>query len=311
MAVFSGRPCVYDKDQAPLVDLLLAHRLVVGVEHYPTTWRFRLLLTSRVWDPLKDTRVWEDKAGGLSGFAMLWRRSQESPYLALERLVHPDRSCSELMAEELCWGVDRAREIAEAQHLQIMLYTQALADEDVLKSQGFEPNPPDPQEHTAYYSCSLQKPLPKISLPPGYIMRQLTTADKIASYQELYDFSVVDPEHLREMLVSDEYSFLVVEDARSQFQAYCESSICRKEWDLSGRRIGWIDYIGTRPEQRGKGLGRAVLLEGLKILQEWGAEDARLVTISSNIPAVRLYESTGFVEEKAMEGISYKKVIVV
>jgi ribosomal protein S18 acetylase RimI-like enzyme len=80
-------------------------------------------------------------------------------------------------------------------------------------------------------------------------------------------------------------------------------------FQCSGQRNGWIDYIGTRPDHLGQGLGRAVLLASLDQLHAWGAHTARLLTISTNMPAIALYRSTGFARAEVPEPPSYQKSI--
>ncbi|HEU5200464.1 MAG TPA: GNAT family N-acetyltransferase, partial [Ktedonobacterales bacterium] len=75
--------------------------------------------------------------------------------------------------------------------------------------------------------------------------------------------------------------------------AFCTCSFNVEEQERLGRRDGWVDLVGTRPELRGKGLGRAVLLAGLRQLQALGAARALLGTQSTN-NAQRLYASVGF-----------------
>jgi ribosomal protein S18 acetylase RimI-like enzyme len=131
--------------------------------------------------------------------------------------------------------------------------------------------------------------------------------DELDAYEELFGFTAVSMQHRRELLSSDEYSHLVVADPSGALVAYCECSICRLEWQRSGQRIGWIDYIGTRSDQQRKGLGRAILLASLDRLRTWDAHTTQLVTISSNTPAVALYRSTGFTQLEIAEAPGYEK----
>jgi ribosomal protein S18 acetylase RimI-like enzyme len=163
--------------------------------------------------------------------------------------------------------------------------------------------------HNVYFARSLQAALPESVLPEGYSARALRGEADIEPYQALYDFAPVTVEHRRELLSSDEYSHLVVVDPSGEFAAYCESSICRAEWQLSGQRIGWIDYIGTRPERQRQGLGRAALLAALHWLQAQGARTAMLATISTNVPATSLYTRAGFTRADVVEPRTYQKAI--
>jgi ribosomal protein S18 acetylase RimI-like enzyme len=54
--------------------------------------------------------------------------------------------------------------------------------------------------------------------------------------------------------------------------------------------------IGTRPELQRQGLGRALLLTGLGLLQARGATSAYLETSESYVPAQRLFASVGFTQ---------------
>jgi ribosomal protein S18 acetylase RimI-like enzyme len=51
------------------------------------------------------------------------------------------------------------------------------------------------------------------------------------------------------------------------------------------------------PDARGKGLGRHLLRAALNQVASWnGVEQVKLSVTASNAPAVRLYQSVGFVE---------------
>ena len=115
------RPCIYARDKPGLIDLLLAYRLLTGVAVYPTTWRVRLLLTSRVWDPEQDICIWETGSGQLAAFALLWRRRATSPYLVLDRFIHPAfASSGDLASDMLAWGSQRAQAIVEGQAISLV-----------------------------------------------------------------------------------------------------------------------------------------------------------------------------------------------
>jgi GNAT superfamily N-acetyltransferase len=295
---FLTRPCIYARDRHRLVELLLRYRATTGVAVYPTTWRVRLLLTSRVWEPEQDTCIWETPAGQLAGFAMLWRRGPASPYLALDRFIHPAYASNELAGAMLAWGSQRAEAIAAGQGIALEVYAQDFAPQLHLDSSyerfGFALPEAHPEEYNVYLGRSLGADVPVPVLPPGYTVRPVQAGQEWQVYQSLYSFAAVYPAHLQEQFDSDEYSHLVVVNGQGQLAAYCESSISRQEWQVSGTRIGWIDYIETLPEQQGRGLGQAVLWAGLGHLHAWGAETALLVTTSSNTAALRLYAKTGF-----------------
>ncbi|MFJ4188182.1 GNAT family N-acetyltransferase [Kitasatospora sp. NPDC089509] len=72
--------------------------------------------------------------------------------------------------------------------------------------------------------------------------------------------------------------------------------------------MGEVDELSVRAESRRLGLGRALLLDGLRSLHEHGAETARLCTGTANPHrSYDLYESVGF--RRRNEYVRYRKPI--
>ncbi len=63
--------------------------------------------------------------------------------------------------------------------------------------------------------------------------------------------------------------------------------------EQGGPHDGWIGIVGVHPDWRGRGLGRAVLVRGLRTLQRAGFERASLHVAAENDPALKLYRSQG------------------
>ncbi|MDQ3951359.1 MAG: GNAT family N-acetyltransferase, partial [Actinomycetota bacterium] len=67
---------------------------------------------------------------------------------------------------------------------------------------------------------------------------------------------------------------------------------------------GWIQYLGTVPEERGRGLGRVLLLRGFAAFYDAGVRRVELTVSSANVPAARaLYESAGMRETLRYENL--------
>ncbi len=305
MTSLSFRPVNYTQDLSKISELLLAWRLAHDLRQYPTLWRVRLFLTSRVWDPRLDTRLWESASGQAVGLALLWRRHSNSDYLALEAFPHPSFTTEELLAEMFGWGEQRSREIAAEQdaHLNIfaIVYSGHPTPVELLAQAGFTRQPPNSEGHNHYLSRPLQGEIPLPALRPGDTLRPLKSEADLEAYQALSSFAKVNPLFVKEQLASPEYRHLVIQEPSGAFAAYCECSVCLREWQPGKPRLGWIDYMETRSDLQRQGLGKAVLMAGLKQLQDWGAETAMLVTISTNAAAVSLYQSTGFMPYEGIE----------
>ena len=68
------------------------------------------------------------------------------------------------------------------------------------------------------------------------------------------------------------------------------------EWSFRFKndQVATLHLLAVCPEFRGKGIGRIILAEAERLTVENGRKALRFDTLSSNIPAQRLYEKTGF-----------------
>ncbi|MFF7364195.1 GNAT family N-acetyltransferase [Streptomyces sp. NPDC008125] len=72
--------------------------------------------------------------------------------------------------------------------------------------------------------------------------------------------------------------------------------------------LGEVEELSVRAESRRLGLGRALLLDGLRCLREHGAQSARLYTGTANpYRSYDLYESVGF--RRLNEYVRYRKAV--
>ena len=65
--------------------------------------------------------------------------------------------------------------------------------------------------------------------------------------------------------------------------------------------LGGIYGLGVLPEYRGKGYGRAILMDGVNRLKASGAAEGMLQVATGNRNALRLYESCGFETTSTMD----------
>ena len=64
----------------------------------------------------------------------------------------------------------------------------------------------------------------------------------------------------------------------------------------AGRR-GYVQRLAVHPDYRRVGVGRALVLDGLRWLRRWRADTAVVNTQETNAPAATLYEAMGFRRE--------------
>ena len=294
-------------------DRSLGYRFAFGYYGAVSIKTAQLLLTSRVWNQERDTQIWENESGQIIGFAMLWSKEPASSYIVLDSFIHPKFASNELLSAILNWGDLRANEITKEQETSLTVYVTGFSQYDfsdnILKQYGYRLLPLNPDEHNVYFGKPLQNEFSLPAIPTGYEIRKLQGTEDLQAYQILYGFSKVNPLHQKELMESKEYCHLVMVNPEGEFVAYCECSVCFAEWERSHQKIGWIDYVETKPEQQQKGFGRAILTAGVLQLKEIGADNALLVTINTNTPAVALYNKTGFESVVIKEYPSYEKQI--
>jgi mycothiol synthase len=76
-------------------------------------------------------------------------------------------------------------------------------------------------------------------------------------------------------------------------------------WTDPVNEVGLFEPVGTFPDFQRKGLGRAVILEGLRRLQECGIQSAIISAFEGNLAAIKLYESVG--SQKVKQLRTYEK----
>lgn len=276
---------------------LLAARAIATADRYPTAHRLELLLASRLWDPQRNARIWLNATGQCAGFAALTQRQRGSAALGYERVLAPAEGADSLEQIFLDWVLARAGEIATELGEPVTLGASAHSDE-AARITAFERSGFTLYEgYNVYMGRTLGCALPAARLLVGYTIRPLAATDthELAVYTELYQrsFTPVDPALHQNLLRDPDYAHLVAVAPDGSLVAFCEYSICRDEWALGGRRTGWIDYLGTREDLRGRGLGQALLLAAFAHMQSWGAEQVALITIGTNERAQRVYRKMG------------------
>ena len=64
---------------------------------------------------------------------------------------------------------------------------------------------------------------------------------------------------------------------------------------------GYIAMLAVDPDHRRHGLGRKLVTRNIDLMKDKGADEVMLETEVTNIAALRLYESLGFLKEKRLE----------
>jgi mycothiol synthase len=277
---FNSRPYAGETDYARMRELLV-ECCAAGAPAYATLgdidwWRFGHPDDG----PVEAARLWW--AGErLAGFA--WPTEDE-----VDLVSHPDhRACEAGMLE---WaeaeGSSRNRPTIRAWG-----FTRDAARNDLLERRGYERT----GKHLLFWRRDLGEPLPEPELPPGYVVRSVRgeedLRERVAAHRDAFSPSRMTVEKYRAVMGAPTYRSeldLVVEAPGGAFAAFCIL------WFDERSRAGLFEPVGTRAGYRRLGLGKAVVLEGLRRLRRLGARAAYLNSEGGNEPAERLYVSAGF-----------------
>ena len=83
--------------------------------------------------------------------------------------------------------------------------------------------------------------------------------------------------------------------AEGEVVAYCMNGVYPQDWEVIGRKDGWIDVLGTRRAWRKQGLASALLNASFRSFADEGLDAASIGVDAANpTGAFHLYESLGF-----------------
>jgi mycothiol synthase len=165
---------------------------------------------------------------------------------------------------------------------------------------------------------SVSAPLPTTSLPDGVTVRAFVPGHDDEAWVALNALIFADHPEQGSLTIDDLHRrmaepwfdpngfFLAERDGRLVGYHWTKvhgSQIVVHEHDGHGPHthhehghdpIGEIYVVGVHPDERGTGLGTALILIGLQHLRSLGLLDAMLYVDAANTPAIRAYERLGF-----------------
>ncbi|MHA2118190.1 MAG: GNAT family N-acetyltransferase [Candidatus Thorarchaeota archaeon] len=142
-------------------------------------------------------------------------------------------------------------------------------------------------------------PVPDYSLPEGYTIRHAIVKEDYLEYREVQKavFPHIKDMSKKQLQLYSSASFykedldIVAVDPEDNFAAFCTVRID----PLS--KIAELEPVGTHPDHRKLGLGKAVICEGLKRVKKYKPSAMVIIGAAPSEGARRLYESVGFVNK--------------
>ncbi len=285
MPAYLDRPLLGADDKDKILGLAYAdpdgQRHVVDLPYRLSAWSL---------DTLDNTRLWEDAAGQLAGYAIV-----QGPWGTLDFGVRAAARGDGLEAALLAWGAARAQAIADRRRQPFTLAVEAPAgDADriaLFQAHAFTESGWD----LVRLARPLDEPLPASEVPDGFHLRPLRGEAEAAAYvavhQAAFGSKNMTLEWRQRTLLMPQHQpdlDLVVEAPSGALAAVC---------------IGWADPAGTHgqveplavhPDYQQRGLGRALLLELFRRLQASGARRVSVEAYADEAAPRALYEAVGF-----------------
>ncbi|HIK29292.1 MAG: GNAT family N-acetyltransferase [Oscillatoriaceae bacterium SKW80] len=312
----SVRKYAGEGDLQALANLINTCETVDCQEEGTSVTELQLELNSPLIDKGRDICLWQDDRGRLVGFAkILIIKTKETSDGWLLYRIHPEARGGELEKEIFTWAEKRMWEVEGARNMPVKLRYWGRAERSdeiaLLASFGFTGD-----RYFYRMKRALSEPIPEPQFPQGFTLHQGAQQDTEA-WVQMFNDSFIDHwnpydvtiEEIKYELTKPTYKpeldlKAVAPDGTSA--AFCYCSINPYQNARIGRAEGWITFLGTRRGFRKIGLGRAMLLSGLRRLKAVGMEEALLIVDTENpTGALRLYESVGFC--KVLTFISHVK----
>jgi mycothiol synthase len=258
-------------------------------------------LCSWALDEPDNVCLWFNEHGALRAWAAM-----QTPFWCIDIVVHPTEEAE--YPRLLVWADQRAAELASGPYGRPLWFVYASGGpgrpafrEPLLTAAGFvsqtniSENP---------YSMVLMQhsgqPMPESSVPAGYTIRPLAGQAEVAGYVACHQ-AAFQSDSMRA-------GWRARTLAHPAYEADLDLVAVDTDGRVAGFCIGWlssyggqIEPMGVHPDFRGRGLGRALLLEVLRRLQGRGAGRIFVATDNYRGVAFKLYESAGFRVIEAIE----------
>lgn len=247
-------------------------------------------------------RIWFwEEAGQVLGACVL-----APAQTAYDVFVRPDlRGTPEAEAMEI-WAEDRLRGLGLTS-----VKVDWIAETDSVRRQSMEARGYINQNDDLNYYTRTLSNLPTPQLPPGYTIRAtLGEAEleerALASYAAFKSKWEMDKYLERRLSFIRSVGFMRERDRVVVTPEGRVASFCIY-WVDPINKVGLFEPVGTHPDFQGRGLGKALLSDTLRLMQAEGMETANVCAEANNLASNRLYESVGFT--RANRFILYGKTL--
>lgn len=251
----------------------------------------------------ESTFLWE-REGQLLGWTLIAKGTMDV-YPAPARRGTPDVAAMYVWAEEMLAARTRAEGGKEIE--TIWVGEQDAWFIEHLEERGFTRD----SVIFVYNTCSLDRAILESALPPGYTVRGMGGASEApsrarASYGAFQSKKEWEPylQNYRNFIQAPIYDPELDVVAVTPDGEIAAFAIC---WLDPVNAIGHFEPVGTHPDYQRKGLGRAVLYEGMRRMKARGMRTASVCVDGSNPAGVGVYAAAGF--QAVHKVLTYRKEV--
>ncbi|MGE5124375.1 MAG: GNAT family N-acetyltransferase [Acidobacteriaceae bacterium] len=254
-------------------------------------WLYYPPLEGDLWEQIY---LWDDltQPGKILGWALLSLHR-----VGFDVYVQPELRGTPQAESMYTWAEEQSLKIARSRGKPTIYVEWKWHDDSVLsehyKQRGYRSG-----RGYVHLRRTLEGVIPSPELEPGYVVRGCHGTAEVAerALAQYGAFGSLAPfEQYQRRFTSFMHSPVYAPDldivavaADGRVGAFC------LVWPDRASKVGLFEPVGTHPIFQRRGLGKAVMLEGLRRMKELGMKLAIVSTFEDNPAAIRLYESVGF-----------------
>ena len=249
----------------------------------------RLFNGNKLFDPAEVLTIWEDD-DGVAAWVMVGPRRRE-----YDAQVRPDLRGTNFEREVLMYAENRTLDLIRRHRIEgDRIYGDAYRCDttrvELLTEMGWVRDGKPPWVVNRAALIDLAKPV----LPDGYVIRAAVGLGEASALAEVHAASFGStwtPEMYRKVMQSPGYAAereFIIEAADGTFAAFTVT------WHDQVNRTGLLEPVGTHPDHRRRGLGKALVLYAMRKMAAEGMEYATVVNEGTNEAARQLYRACGF-----------------
>ena len=260
-------------------------------ERHPHVVDLPYRLCSWGLDEPHNVGLWTNAAGELRGWAVM-----QTPFWCIDIVPHPDDEAE--YPRLLAWAEQRAAALRGGAYGRPLWFVNVLARQQRLQRSlevaGFAPQTHVPVNPLSSVVMQLQGEPKRGETPPdGIIIRPLAGEAEVAAYVACHQ-AAFGSDSMRA-------GWRARTLRHSAYRPELDLVAVTPDGRLAGLCVCWlsafggqVEPLGVHPDFRGQGLGRALLLAGIRRLRDLGAARVLVHTDHQRDAAFALYQAVGF-----------------